>query len=230
MTHDATTTPDDDGAEHETDPLWCFALPRIGRRTTRWFALRLRAQLAFAVLTPCRSSTIDQLRAGLAEHLGANWRSLSPEAVTLLARWYAVCAERYLSFRPAKQYLGRGAAIGAYRVFWERVVGDLPVALLQLGVPLAPTATAPPTTTLEREGAALPLPDDSREVSGSTLLPSAVRDSLRNAAAQRRARWPRACRVCGTSFTPERANSRRCIACRRARGAGRARGADEREQ
>ncbi len=216
MTHDATATPDDDGAEQETDPCWFFALPRIGRRTTRWFALRLRELLVVAAYTRRHSSALAVLRLGLATHFGADWRSLTPESLTLLAKWYAADPERYLLFYTASTCAGHGAPIGAYRIAWEKVVGDLPVALFQFGVPLAPTSRAAPANTPEGDENTS---DGQGDVSGSARLPSVVRDSLRSAASQRRARWPRSCRTCGESFTPSRANSRRCVACRRGRDA-----------
>lgn len=212
MTADTSTTPDDDDARHEVDPLWCFEAPHIGRRTIRWFARRLREQLAAAIQRDDALRTRTAIRVALAAEFGPTWRELSAWDVTFLAKWYTRAPQRYLLFATAPA-LHRTSPVGSYRIRWHRVLRDLAVAKWLTGVPVPyDDDTLSNDVELEREGNT-PRPATASPDCGSVRLPDNVQATLQETAAVRRARWPRACAVCGNSFTPARCNSRRCASC-----------------
>ena len=117
-------------------------------------------------------------------------------------------AESLVSWIPADVYRGPGFSNGEWQVnaiAWTAALNDCQkIATTERFPTLDAWLQADAAGTLAHKGA----------TGGQAQLPRALRDTLIVAAWGRRKAWPKRCRSCGESFSPDRRNAKNCPTCR----------------
>jgi hypothetical protein len=170
-------------------------IPHFGRKGKQWLARHLRTWLLQ------NGGTIP-------------WRMVIGE-VTPIVEWFCEQPLRYIMWKDATEYHGKGYSFGAWIVHWDIVKDDLADGLQKLRAQKAQAADASRITSLDDWlradiGGTL----EYRGAQGGTAqLSKELRERLARAALRRRRYWHRACDDCGESFVPKRRNGRRCEEC-----------------